>query len=70
MKEILKVATSLLKFIIMIKIIYLFTMNWLYPDEFPLSNLTWWVYFLVFDIWVTLTLTSTKDEDDEQLPNK
>lgn len=70
MKEVLKVATSLLKFIIMIKIIYLFTMNWLYPNEFPLSNLTWWVYFLVFDIWVTLTLTSTKDEDDEQLPNK
>lgn len=70
MKEVLKVATSLLKFIIMIKIIYLFTMNWLYPDEFPLSCLTWWVYFLVFDIWVTLTLTSTKDEDDEQLPNK
>ena len=54
----------------MIKIIYLFTMNWLYPYEFPLSDLTWWVYFLVFDIWVTLTLTSTKDEDDEQLPNK
>lgn len=70
MKEVLKVATSLLKFIIMIKIIYLFTMNWLYPYEFPLSDLTWWVYFLVFDIWVTLTLTSTKDEDDEQLPNK
>ena len=70
MKEVLKVATSLLKFIIMIKIIYLFTMNWLYPDEFPLSCLTWWVYFLVCDIWVTLTLTSTKDEDDEQLPNK
>jgi hypothetical protein len=70
MKEALKVVTSLLKFIIMIKIIYLFTMNWLYPEEFPLSDLTWWVYFLVFDIWVTLTLTSTKDEDDEQLPNK
>lgn len=70
MKEVLKVVTSLLKFIIMIKIIYLFTMNWLYPEEFPLSDLTWWVYFLVFDIWVTLTLTSTKDEDDEQLPNK
>lgn len=70
MREVLKVVTSLLKFIIMIKIIYLFTMNWLYPEEFPLSDLTWWVYFLVFDIWVTLTLTSTKDEDDEQLPNK
>ena len=54
----------------MIKIIYLFTMNGLYPDEFPLSNLTWWIYFLVFDVWVTLTLTSTKYEDDEQLPNK
>jgi hypothetical protein len=45
-------------------------MNGLYPDEFPLSNLTWWIYFLVFDVWVTLTLTSTKYEDDEQLPNK
>jgi uncharacterized membrane protein len=70
MKEAFKVITSLLKFIIMIKIIYLFTMNGLYPDEFPLSNLTWWIYFLVFDVWVTLTLASTKYEDDEQLPNK
>ena len=65
MKETFKVITSLLKFIIMIKIIYLFTMNGLYPDEFPLSNLTWWIYFLVFDIWVMTTINSSTKNDVE-----
>lgn len=70
MENFIKFITSLIKFLIIIKMGYLFTMNYLYPEEYPLSNLTWWIYFLVFDIWVTLTLASTKYEDDEQLPNK
>ncbi len=50
MENFIKFITSLIKFLIIIKMGYLFTMNYLYPEEYPLSNLTWWIYFLVFDI--------------------
>jgi hypothetical protein len=65
MENFIKFITSLIKFLIIIKMGYLFTMNYLYPEEYPLSNLTWWIYFLVFDIWVMTTINSSTKNDVE-----
>jgi len=65
MENFIKFITSLIKFLIIIKMGYLFTMNYLYPEEYPLSDLTWWIYFLVFDIWVMTTINSSTKNDVE-----
>lgn len=65
MENFIKFITSLIKFLIIIKMGYLFTMNYLYPEEYPLSDMTWWVYFLVFDIWVMTTINSSTKNDVE-----
>jgi hypothetical protein len=65
MENFIKFITSLIKFLIIIKMWYLFTMNYLYPEEYPLSDMTWWIYFLVFDIWVMTTINSSTKNDVE-----
>jgi len=65
MENFIKFITSLIKFLIIIKMGYLFTMNYLYPEEYPLSDMTWWIYFLVFDIWVMTTINSSTKNDVE-----
>jgi hypothetical protein len=35
-------------------------MTSLYPENYPISLLTWWIYFLIFDLWLNCNVT-TKD---------
>lgn len=35
-------------------------MNYYFPESYPISLLTWWVYFMIFDIWI-YTILSTKN---------
>jgi hypothetical protein len=34
-----------------------------YPESYPISLLTWWIYFLIFDIWLEVMLPSKKNDD-------
>ena len=27
-------------------------MTYYFPETYPISLLTWWMYFLIFDIWL------------------
>lgn len=40
------------------KVFYLMWMTYYYPESHPISLLTWWMYFLIFDIWLSVILPS------------
>jgi len=54
------------------KVFYLMCMNYYLPETYPISLLTWWIYFLIFDIWLETILPTKKDlnieKKDESLP--
>ncbi len=37
-------------------------MTYYYPETYPISLLTWWIYFLIFDIWIDHLLNNKKIE--------
>ncbi len=45
------------------KIFYLLYVTSAYPESYPISLLTWWIYFLIFDIWLEVMLPSKKNDD-------
>ena len=43
-----------------------------YPETYPINTLTWWIYFLIFDIWIDHLLSDKKiekivEKNDESL---
>ena len=50
---------------IICKITFLLFMTQLNPMEYPMEKLTWWIYFLVFDIWLQIMLPPTEDLTEE-----
>lgn len=61
MTNFLSFILGVIKLFIMGKVIYLLYMCSSYPIEYPIENLTWWIYFLVFDIWVHTILIGGDD---------
>ena len=38
----------------------------MYPESYPISVLTWWIYFLIFDIWLTVNIPIKEIENIEK----
>jgi predicted permease len=53
-----------LKIFILIKVGYLLFLTNLYPESYPLQLLNWWIYFLIFDIWVSSSFKFLKNDDE------
>jgi hypothetical protein len=75
-----RVFYILVRIYIFAKIFYLLFVTSYYPDLYPISLLTWWIYFLIFDIWLEVilpnkrvthnTTNSIKTEEKENEPPK
>ena len=52
------------RIVVMFKFVILLWLSIFYPKEYPSSILTWWVYYMIFDMWMVLMLPS-----DEMMPN-
>ena len=63
MKKFLILLTLVVRIYIATKILILLYLTYLNPDPHTISELTWWVYFLVFDIWLQLILPKPSDDD-------
>jgi hypothetical protein len=37
----------------------------IWPDQYPTSLLTWWVYYLVFDMWMFFMLPGDEIKSPE-----
>lgn len=64
MKKILIFLVIVARIYIAIKILVLLYLSNLNPDLNPISDLTWWIYFLVFDIWLQQILPDNPKEED------
>jgi len=56
------------RIIVMFKFIMLSWLTIFYPTDYPSSVLTWWVYYMIFDMWMILMLPSDEiipDNEDE-----
>ena len=51
---------TIVRIYIFAKVFYLMCMNYYFPESYPISLLTWWIYFMIFDIWLD-TILSTKN---------
>lgn len=60
--EILVSIFKLLRIFVVFKVVYLLYMNSQNPSDYPIEGITWWIYFLIFDIWVNIVFTD-KEED-------
>ena len=63
MKKFLIFLTIVARIYIATNIIVLLYLTNLNSDRHPISDLTWWIYFLVFDIWLQLILPKPSDDD-------
>jgi hypothetical protein len=48
-----------------VKFLWILVMNTVNPETYPLSDLDWFLYFLVFDIWIHSLSRNVKMDDDE-----
>ena len=72
-----RVFYILIRIYIFAKIFYLLFVTYYYPDLYPISLLTWWIYFLIFDIWLEVILPNKKstteiknEEKENETPNQ
>jgi len=63
MKKFLIFLTIVVRIYIATNILVLLYLTNLNSDRHPISDLTWWIYFLVFDIWLQLILPKSPDDD-------
>lgn len=54
----------IIRFAIMINIVYLLFVSWKDPSGIEFQKLTWWVYFMIFDIWLEKTVQSNEKNLD------
>jgi hypothetical protein len=63
MKKFLIFLVIVVRIYIATNILVLLYLTNLNSDRHPISDLTWWIYFLVFDIWLQLILPKSPDDD-------
>ena len=63
-RRLLSSVLLVVRIIVMFKFIMLLWLTIFYPKDYPSSVLTWWVYYMIFDMWMVLMLPS-----DEMMPN-
>jgi hypothetical protein len=54
----LKFLHSLLRLFIFAKLTYLLWVTHYYPISYNFNQLTWWIYFIVFDIWLIINISN------------
>lgn len=65
MKTFFSFLLVLIRFFICFKVCYLLYYSNSSPTQEITSNLNWWVAYLVFDIWLQVTVLNNKTEDND-----
>lgn len=63
MITIVRVILTLIRVYIIANVIYLLYLTKTDPEHCPLDKLTWWIYYLVFDIWLQFFLPMSNEEE-------
>jgi hypothetical protein len=62
MKTIIGGILAVIKITILIKVVYLLYLTHSDPTNNSIDKLTWWIYFLVFEIWLYISFKDFGDE--------
>lgn len=65
MKNFLIILLSIVRIYIFCKIIYSLYLTSQDPVSYPIETLTWWIYFLIFDIWINSILPNNENKNSE-----
>jgi hypothetical protein len=65
MKNFLSIILIGIRIYICFKFVGGLIMNSINPNEYPLQNLDWLLYYLVFDIWIQLVIPIPSQEPEE-----
>lgn len=63
MKKFLSIILIAIRIYISYKFVGGLIMNMVNPKDFPLDNLNWLLYYLVFDIWIQLVIPNTVSDN-------
>jgi hypothetical protein len=65
MKNFLSIILIGIRIYICFKFVGGLIMNSINSNEYPLQNLDWLLYYLVFDIWIQLVIPTPSQEPEE-----
>ena len=65
MRSFLSFIIVFVKIFVAVKVTILLFMTKSNPEEYPISDLIWWIGFLVFDMWVVNQLPDSITEDKD-----
>ena len=63
MRSLFYIILVVIRILIILNIIYLLWYGWYHPNSLEFNKLTWWVYYMVFDIWLDRVVNNQKDFD-------
>lgn len=67
MKNFLSIILVVIRIYISYKFIGGLIMNMVNPKDFPLENLNWLLYYLIFDIWLQLVVPNSIKENTTEV---
>ena len=62
MKKFMSIILIVIRIYISYKFVGGLIMNMINPKDFPIENLNWLLYYLVFDIWIQLVISNSIQE--------
>ena len=65
MKKFMSIILIVIRIYICYKFVGGLIMNMVNPKDFPLENLNWLLYYLVFDIWIQIVIPTPSEEPEE-----
>jgi hypothetical protein len=57
---------ALTRLFIFTKVVYLLFMTQMYPEIHPITELIWWICFLVFDIWSLMIINNNVEKEKKE----
>ena len=65
MKKFMSIILIVIRIYICYKFVGGLIMNMVNPKDFPIENLNWLLYYLVFDIWIQIVVPTPSEEPEE-----
>jgi hypothetical protein len=69
MKKFLMVFLVVIRLYVCYRVVGGLIMNSINPQQNPLDNITWWIYYLIFDIWLQQIIPNNVSESNDESEN-
>jgi hypothetical protein len=66
MKKFLMVFLVVIRLYVCYRVVGGLIMNSINPQQNPLDNITWWIYYLIFDIWLQQIIPNNVSESNDE----